>query len=175
MTRFPKITICGVDELDGHDLGQFTHVISIWDPVWETRNGHQAQFRRRFSPASRVHFSYFDDIPAPMDARFAPSFEQIRKVLEFARTIEASSTVLIHCWAGISRSTAVAYAVLCQFAGPGQEAFCLGCIREIRPRAVPNSLIVTLAEIALGRDGSMFAAYENMISRMLISCDDEEL
>jgi predicted protein tyrosine phosphatase len=172
---FPCLTICGVSELDDIDLSSFTHVISIWDPVWETRAGHQDQFIRRLATTARVHFAYFDDIPAPMDQRFAASLDQVQHMLDFARTIESPSRVLIHCWAGISRSTAVAYAVLCQHTGPGHETACLDHIRKIRPQAIPNSLIITLAEASLGRSTAMFDAYEKMLSRLIIDCPDDEL
>lgn len=169
------MTICGVEELDELDLGSFTHVISIWDPVWETRDGHEDRFRRKLAETARAHFVFFDDIPTPVENRFAPAYEQIQEILVFAKPIEPSSSVLIHCWAGISRSTAVAYGILCQMTGPGYEQSCLDHIRKIRPQAIPNSLIVTLAEVALGRGGIMYAAYEEMISRLLINCDDDEL
>jgi len=110
-----------------------------------------------------------------MDNRSAPTYEQIAEILTFAQSIDRSSSVLIHCWAGISRSTAVAYAVLCQIAGPGTEKECLTHVRRIRPQAIPNSLIVTLAEVALERNGTMFVAYDALISRRFIPCDDDEL
>ena len=175
MTRFPKIKICGVDELGDLDLTQFTHVISIWDPVWQGRDNHESQIRRKLGDATRVHFAYFDDIPVPMDDRVAATPEQIQEILAFGATANDRSSILIHCWAGVSRSTAVAYAVLCQAAGPGNEKECLSHLRKIRPQAVPNSLIVTLAEVVLNRKGAMFSAYDEMISRLLIRCDDDEL
>lgn len=175
MTNFPKITICGVPELETIDLQNFTHIISVWDPVWKDRENHEEQFRRKLAQTTQSHFVYFDDIPTPMENRIEPNFQQIQEILDFAKSIESTSSVLIHCWAGISRSTAIAYAILCQVAGPDTETECLAYLRKIRPQAVPDSLIVTLAEIALGREGAMFAAYEDFISRLFISCADDEL
>jgi predicted protein tyrosine phosphatase len=66
--------------------------------------------------------------------------------------------MLVHCWAGISRSMAAAYTILCDRAGPGSE---LEIARELRIRAAhayPNALIVALADRALGRDGRMIEA-----------------
>ena len=175
MTRFPKITICGVEELSDLDLTRFTHVISIWDPVWQGRDNHELQIRRKLSDSTQVHFAYFDDIPVPMDDRVAATLDQIREILAFGAAANERSSILIHCWAGVSRSSGVAYAVLCQAAGLGNEKECLAHLRKVRPQAVPNSLIVTLAEVVLNRDGAMFSAYDKMISSLLIRCDDDEL
>lgn len=109
-----------------------------------------------------------------MDSRSAPTYEQIAEILTFAQSIDRSSSVLVHCWAGISRSTAVAYAVLCQIADPGTEKECLSLVQRIRPQAVPNSLIVTLAEAVLERNGTMFAAHGEMLSRLSIPGEDDE-
>ncbi len=118
VNRFPKITICGVEELDDLDLPRFSHVISIWDPLTEGQGTHEDVFRRRFAKSARVQFAYFDDVPSDLSGRKAASLEQIRDILTFSASIPRQVSVLIHCWAGISRSTAVGYAILCQSAGP---------------------------------------------------------
>ena len=66
--------------------------------------------------------------------------------------------MLVHCWAGISRSMAAAYTLLCDRAGPGFE---FEIAREMRARAAhayPNALMVKLADGALGREGRMVEA-----------------
>jgi predicted protein tyrosine phosphatase len=106
--------------------------------------------------------------------RQPPSLEQIREILAFSAAFPKRASVLVHCWAGISRSTAVGYAISCHSAGPGTEKDCIVHLQKGRPKALPNLRIITLAEIALGRNGTMFAACEDMASRQFSQFDDED-
>jgi predicted protein tyrosine phosphatase len=101
--------------------------------------------------------------------------DDLRRILAFAADLEPGAEILIHCWAGISRSTAVAYAILCQAAGPGREAECFNSILTVRPQAFPNALIVELADRILNRKGAMRRACEEAISKYFFrtSPDDE--
>lgn len=173
MTRLPNITICGVNELNDLDLSRFTHVISIWDPLASGQSKHERQFRSRLKKSVQVHFAYFDDIVSPLPNRQVPSLEQVRKILSFGAALPRQASLLIHCHAGISRSTAVAYSILCQSAGPGTEKQCIHRLQKIRPKALPNLQVITLAELVLGRNGTMFAACEDLIMRQFSFLDDE--
>jgi predicted protein tyrosine phosphatase len=64
-------------------------------------------------------------------------------------------SVLIHCTAGVSRSTAAAYALWCDWLGPGKEAQAVSAVREVRPKAAPNRLMVKYADQILGRRGRL--------------------
>jgi predicted protein tyrosine phosphatase len=68
--------------------------------------------------------------------------------------------MLVHCWAGISRSMAAAYTVLCDRLGPGAERDVAQAIRARAPHAWPNPLLVRLADDLLERNGDMIAAAE---------------
>jgi predicted protein tyrosine phosphatase len=69
---------------------------------------------------------------------------------------------LIHCWAGISRSMASAFTILCDRLGPGREIEIALAMRRRAPHAQPNALLVRHADEALGRSGRMVAALEAM-------------
>lgn len=87
-----------------------------------------------------------------------PNETHVVRLIEFGRTWSSEAPILVHCWAGISRSMAAAYTLLCDRAGPGRE---LDIARELRARAAhayPNALIVALADRALGREGRMIEA-----------------
>src|SRR3977135_73789 len=65
-------------------------------------------------------------------------------------------------WAGISRSTAAAYILLCDLHGPGQEHRIAQGLRFHAPHAQPNRLLIRHAALLLGRDGRMIGAVEKM-------------
>ena len=66
--------------------------------------------------------------------------------------------MLVHCWAGISRSTAAAYIMACDRLGPGKEGLVAKRLRAASPTATPNPLMIRLADEALARDGAMSRA-----------------
>jgi len=165
MTSFPKIHVCGVAELETVLRNPFTHIVSIWDPEWIERGGVENQLRQRLPGKTRLHIAYFHDTSAEEPGRQAPVEDDLRSILAFAADLEPGAEILIHCWAGISRSTAVAYAILCQAAGPGRESECIESILTVRPQAFPNALIVELADRILNRKGAMRQACDEVLSR----------
>jgi predicted protein tyrosine phosphatase len=76
--------------------------------------------------------------------------------------------MVIHCWAGISRSMASAYAILCDRLGPGREIEIARAIRLRAPHAQPNRLLVQHADEALGRRGRMVLALNSMGPPMMV-------
>jgi predicted protein tyrosine phosphatase len=164
----PKIYVCGVPELDTAFSNAFTHVISIWDPEWIDRGEVEHQLKKRLAGETRIHIAYFHDCSVEEPGRRLPAENDLREILTFAADLKPEAHVLIHCWAGISRSTAVAYAILCQFTGPGRESDCIEAILAVRPQAFPNSLIVDLADRILERNGAMRQACEKIISKVYL-------
>lgn len=175
MKPLPKIHVCGVPELEAAFKTPFTHVISIWDPEWIERGSLENQLKKRLPGHTRLHIAYFHDTRAEEPGRRAPAEDDLRRILHFAADLNPEASVLIHCWAGISRSTAVAYAILCQSTGPGRESECIESILSIRPQAYPNALIVELADRILKREGAMQQACEKLMSRLFLRTgfDDE--
>ena len=140
MTLFPKIHVCGVAELENALRNPFSHIVSIWDPEWIERGGVENQLRERLSTKTRLHVAYFHDTSVEEPGRRAPMEDDLRRILAFASDLEPGAEILVHCWAGISRSTAVAYAILCQTAGPGRESECIESVLAVRPQAFPTPL-----------------------------------
>jgi predicted protein tyrosine phosphatase len=89
-----------------------------------------------------------------------PHDSHIDALLEFGRGWDAQNPMLVHCWAGVSRSTAAAYILLCDRAGEGSEIEIARALRQRAPHASPNSLMVRLADDILGRDGRMVEALD---------------
>ena len=90
----------------------------------------------------------------------APARTHVDELIAFGRGWDAKAPMLVHCWAGISRSTAATYTILCDRAGPGAEREIANVLRARAPHAQPNRLLVRLADEALGRDGAMVRAID---------------
>jgi predicted protein tyrosine phosphatase len=115
-----------------------------------------------FLPTETRHVEFFDDVSATFkdDHPYKlPSKEMVARTLEFAKTIQKGDKVLIHCHAGISRSTAMAIAVAVQFGLDPERA--IKWVEEVRPQLYPNVLIIQYADEILGLDGALFKAYEH--------------
>ena len=101
-----------------------------------------------------------DDIPEPADGYVAPGEEHVRKLLTFARGWDRATPLVVHCYAGISRSTAGAFVTACAL-NPGRAE--LQIAQELRQRsytASPNRRIVSIADNLLGRNGRMVDAID---------------
>jgi predicted protein tyrosine phosphatase len=103
-----------------------------------------------------------DDITEPMDGFVAPNDSHVEQVLNFVRGWDRNAPLVIHCYAGISRSTASAFAAVCALNPHRDEISIARQIRAASPIAAPNRLIVGLADKALGRDGRMLRALDEM-------------
>ena len=66
--------------------------------------------------------------------------------------------MLIHCFAGVSRSTAAAFITACALNPAREEAQIARAIRSASPTATPNARLVAVADAMLERDGRMSAA-----------------
>ena len=103
-----------------------------------------------------------DDITEQIDGFVAPSGQHIERVLNFVRGWDRSAPLVVHCYAGISRSTASAFAAVCALNPNRDEISIAKQIRAASPIAQPNRLIVSLADKALGREGRMLRALDEM-------------
>ena len=104
----------------------------------------------------------FHDVAAITPGLSAPRSDDMAKLLQFLRQWNAESPLLIHCWAGISRSTAAGY-IACCLLRPDDDEFELSQeLRAASPSATPNPLLVALADQALGRNGRMIKAIDGI-------------
>jgi predicted protein tyrosine phosphatase len=101
-----------------------------------------------------------DDITVATDGFVAPSAAHVEQMLDFVRRWSRDAPMVIHCYAGISRSTATAFAAACLVNPQRDELAIARQIRRASPTAFPNRLIVALADSALNRNGRMIAALE---------------
>jgi len=103
----------------------------------------------------------FHDIVEPVAGLTAPDRDLMQAVLDFGRRCDGQRALLIHCWAGISRSSAAAYAIACD-RNPGFERDIAIELRRRSPSATPNRLMVRLADDLLQRDGRMVDAIDGI-------------
>jgi predicted protein tyrosine phosphatase len=103
----------------------------------------------------RIH-----DIAQPIEGHVAPSAEHVAQLLDFAIAWDRRGPMVIHCWAGISRSTAAAFIALCALNPETPEARIASLLRAASPTAYPNRLMIRLGDTALARAGRMVAAVE---------------
>lgn len=111
------------------------------------------------APAERLHLASHD-ICAACEGLEPPNAEHVAELLAFAGGWSGERPLLVHCWAGVSRSTAAAYAIACCKRPDLAEAALARRLRGLAPTATPNPLIVQLADDLLGRGGRMAEAVE---------------
>jgi predicted protein tyrosine phosphatase len=103
-----------------------------------------------------------DDITGPLHGYIAPADEHVTRLLDFVRGWDRSAPLVMHCYAGISRSTAGAYVAACALNPHRGEHAIARELRLASPTATPNFRIVALADRALGRGGRMTTAIEEI-------------
>ncbi|MBZ9916763.1 MULTISPECIES: tyrosine phosphatase family protein [unclassified Mesorhizobium] len=100
------------------------------------------------------------DIAAAQDGMTMPGEEHVRNLLDFARRWDRARPMVVHCYAGISRSTASAYIIAAALAPKRDEAELARTLRRLSPSATPNPRLIAVADALLGRGGRMIAAIE---------------
>jgi predicted protein tyrosine phosphatase len=98
------------------------------------------------------------DIVEARDGHVVPAQEHVERLLAFVRAWPREKPLVIHCWAGVSRSTAAAFITACALAPERREDEIADALRAASPMATPNARLVAVADDMLGRDGRMTAA-----------------
>ncbi len=114
---------------------------------------------RLIAPDRHIRF-HIHDISEPLPGYVAPTEAHIAELVEFALDWGGEGPIVVHCWAGISRSTAAAYTALCAINPHASEELIALRLREASPTAFPNRLMIRLADATLGRQGRMVRAIE---------------
>jgi predicted protein tyrosine phosphatase len=95
------------------------------------------------------------DIVEPTPGQVLPEATHLEDLLGFVHAWDRAEPMVIHCFAGVSRSTAAAYIAACALR-PGRDEFALArAMRAASPTATPNPRLISLADAALGRRGRM--------------------
>jgi len=150
------IHVCSLARL--HETVEDTgarHVVSLL--------GDEAKIERPTAIVAENHlWLRLHDISDPLDGYIIPDEEHIADLLKFVRRWDRRAPLVVHCYAGISRSTASAFASVCALNPDRDEASIAHALRRASPTATPNIRIVSLADRLLGRKGRMIAAIETI-------------
>jgi predicted protein tyrosine phosphatase len=102
------------------------------------------------------------------------TLEDIRRIVQLAEQLRSErGTLLIHCEAGISRSTATALIIYACWLGQGREDEAMERVVAQRPYAIPNRRMVALADRLLALEGNLLRARDQSLSSWFDSTDDE--
>lgn len=103
-------------------------------------------------------FLGMSDIVVAVDGHILPADDHLTRFLRFVEAWDQAAPLVIHCWAGISRSTAGAYIAACALNPALDEDELAASLRAASPSATPNARLVALADDRLGRSGRMTRA-----------------
>jgi predicted protein tyrosine phosphatase len=123
----------------------------------------QTRVERPASVLQEDHlFLGMHDIAAVLDGYRAPAEEHVHRLIDFVERWPRQAPLVVHCWAGISRSTAGAFIAACALNPRRDEATIAQAIRDASPTASPNVRLVSLADRILEREGRMIGAVEGI-------------
>lgn len=169
----PRKTASASERMTGrHSAAIATiHVCSldrVWDTVMRERPSHLITLLHNDGILATPSLIETDnhlrlslhDISVPQPGMVHPGAEHVDRILEFVARWDRTAPMLVHCLAGISRSTATAFITACALNPAADETRIARRIRELSPTASPNMLLVELADDRLGREGRMIDAVE---------------
>jgi len=151
-----RITVCGIEELEEYCAVGASHVLSILDPEWPVPEAFGA-----FGEHEKLELRFHDVIEDVQD-QVPPRQEHVAALLEFGRDLMIEppddAHLLVHCHAGISRSSAAMTLILAQGLPHVSGKSIVGEVLRIREKAWPNLRMVEMGDAMLGRDGELVAA-----------------
>jgi predicted protein tyrosine phosphatase len=113
-------------------------------------------------PPENHLFLGFNDIVEPIEGMTPPGEIHVRQLIEFVHNWDRARPIVIHCWAGVSRSTAGAFIAFCAL-NPGHDEDTVAReLRALSPSATPNARLVRFGDALLGRQGRMVAAIDRI-------------
>jgi predicted protein tyrosine phosphatase len=157
----PRFTVCGIDELALHQVAGVTHVLSILDPDWPAPEALAV-----YEASQRLQLR-FHDIIDPQPGWVAPERADVEQLLAFGGELPREGHLLVHCHAGVSRSTAAAALILAERHPEKSATMVLNGVLRLRPKAWPNLRILEFGDDILGRDGEIVEAAARLYRKAL--------
>lgn len=107
-------------------------------------------------------FLGFNDIVEPTEGLLPPGEGHVREFMNFVESWDQAAPMIVHCWAGVSRSTAGAMIATCMLRPELDEELVASTIRARSPEATPNIRLVEFADAILDRQGRMVNAVKRI-------------
>jgi len=160
----PRIHVCSLARVEATAKATGAdRLVTLLNPTTEA-------VRPRSIPPERHLFLGLSDILEPQEGLIFPEARHVRALVAFAREWDRRAPMIVHCFAGVSRSTAAAFIAVCALNEARDENEIARAMRAASPTATPNMRLVALADAELGRDGRMRRAIE-AIGRG-VDCDE---
>ena len=154
-STFP-VHVCSLHQVREIDVSTYDGIITIENTTI------REPFRVLTDEPKQLILS-FDDINEPIDDYVVPQMSHIKRALDFADKIDDGS-LLVHCHAGISRSSAIALAVIAKRLGSGKEEEAVNTLEHINPNCRPNKSIVEMTDELLERNGKLYKEVNDKLS-----------
>jgi predicted protein tyrosine phosphatase len=150
----PHITVCSLADLHETVAREgASHAVTLINAVTEV-----------LPPVADENYLRldFNDIAEEIPGLVAPGEHHVRRLIEFVQAWDRSAPIVIHCFAGISRSTASAYIATLAL-DPSRDPYELAAeLRHKSPSATPNPRLIAFADTILGHDGAMIEAIKGI-------------
>jgi predicted protein tyrosine phosphatase len=148
----PRIHVCSLTKIaDTVRDTSARSMVTLINPLFPVERPGEIEAARH------LHISV-SDIVERLDGHVAPDVAHVEDLLRFVRAWDRAHPLLIHCYAGVSRSTAAAYVAACALRRDFCEFETAQTLRALSPTATPNARIVAIADDLLGRGGRMVSA-----------------
>lgn len=148
-----QLTVCGLEELESVAAARPSHVLSILDPDWPVPEAF-GTYGEHMKLELRFH-----DVIEELPGMVLPQKEHITALLNFGRDLLAEpkkdAHLLVHCHAGISRSTAAMALILAEGLPHVPADAILAQVLRIREKAWPNLRMLEMGDAMLGRGGTL--------------------
>ncbi|WP_297371786.1 tyrosine phosphatase family protein [Acidocella sp.] len=163
MTLPFKLIICGLDELPAHAGAPVTHVLSILDPTHPAPEAFGS-----FGEHDKLELR-FDDVIDDQPGKKSPQPSDVEALLSFGHGFDPSrgAQFLVHCHAGVSRSTASAALLIAQAQPNLPAARIFDQLATLRPQLWPNLRLIELGDARLHRQGELIDAVARLYARQL--------
>lgn len=130
-----------------------THMVTLLSDA-------QQVARPKSVPADKHLVLTFNDIAVETKGFVLPGERDVRRLIDYAKAWNRDEAMLIHCWMGVSRSTAAAYIVAATLMPEADEHDLAQMLRSVSSTATPNAMMIEIADYLLERDGRMAHAID---------------